>query len=200
MSRSLIDNETLPAKDNLDADSDFVLSGQTLIAQSDQQYTNSWSSLGGIWNLSGDPLFGEGAAGFNKAFYTGKSFSDFVYEVRLRKISPNDGPIGLLVRYSEQRDEGYLLLIWPHGDYQFSRLVGQERHALLSGTPHILNRGNRWNRLKIIGQGKKLSIFINGEALGSPNDDKFSFGRLGLVIHGGPEQKAEFKILVMNSL
>jgi 3-keto-disaccharide hydrolase len=163
----------------------------------------AWHSLGGTWTFPdklGESLFGEGSSDFNKAYYTKEKFSDFVFEIRLRKISANDGPIGLIVRYDDQRDEGYMLLIWPHGDYQFSRLIGQKRHALGSSSPSTLNKGNSWNRVKIIGKGSQIRIFINGEEQVSFIDDKYLFGRLGVVIHGGPKNKAEFKILSMNSL
>lgn len=173
-------------------------SEQLLLVQSDQN-AQKWKSKGGTWNFSSDKIFGQGASGFNKAFYVNNNYSDFIYEVRLRKISPNDGPIGLLMRYDELRDEGYMLLIWPHGDYQYSRLVNQERHRENSGTPRALNKGNAWNRIKIIGRGNQLQFYLNGELLAKLNGGTYSFGRLGLVVTGGPEQKAEFQVLSMNA-
>jgi hypothetical protein len=141
-------------------------------------------------------VFGTGASGFNKAFCTNKNLSDFLYEVRLRKVSNNDGPIGLLMRYDDLRDEGYMLLIWPHGDYQLSKLVDQQRDRIISGTPKALNRGNQWNTLKIIGQGTQFQLFINGvKQEVNIFDDKYSFGKFGLVIHGDVDQKAEFKLI-----
>lgn len=158
-----------------------------------------WQSKGGSWNFSEKQIFGQGASDFNKAYFAGNNYSDFIYEVRLRKISNNDGPLGLLLRYDEQHDEGYLLLLWPHGDYQFSRLVNQTRHAMGSGTPKVLNKGNLWNTVKVIGRGNSLKLYINGEHQVDFDGSVYSFGRLGLVIHGTPDQKAEFFILSKNA-
>lgn len=164
------------------------------------QTEGGWESKGGTWTFSGKQIFGQGASDFNKAFLTNRNFSDFIYEVRLRKLSPNDGPIGLLFRYNEEIDEGYMLLVWPHGDYQVSRLVNQTRHRKGGSTPKVLNKGNSWNRIKVIGKGAQLEIYINGELQVSLEGGEYSFGRLGLVIHGGPDQQAEFELITINSL
>ena len=158
-----------------------------------------WKSKGGTWKYSANQVFGQGSSDFNKTFSMKQDFTDFVFEVRIRKVSQNDGPIGLLMRYDEQRDEGYMFLLWPHGDYQISRLVNQTRHRLGSGTPKALNKGNLWNSVKVIGIGTQLKVYINGDLQANFEDDAYSFGRLGLVIHGGPDQRAEFEILSMNS-
>jgi hypothetical protein len=78
-------------------------------------------------------------------------------------------------------------------------LVNQERHRENSGTPRALNKGNAWNRIKIIGRGNQLQFYLNGELLAKLNGGTYSFGRLGLVVAGGPEQKAEFQVLSMNA-
>lgn len=168
-----------------------------VLAQSDADH--EWQSKGGTWNFSAKQIFGQGASGYNKAFFAGTNYSDFIYEVRLRKISNNDGPIGLLMRYDEQRDEGYMLEIWPHGDYLFSRLVNQTRHKIGGGTPNVLNKGNAWNNVKVIGQGNVLKLYINGEHQVTFDGSAYSFGRLGLIIHGTPDQKAEFFVLSTNA-
>jgi hypothetical protein len=161
-------------------------------------YGNPWQTKGGAWNFNQTPIFGQGTSGFNKAFLINSIYSDFIYEVNLRKISPNDGPIGLLMRYNDQRDEGYMLLIWPHGDWQFSRLVGQTRHRKNSGTPRDLNKGNSWNLIKVIGKGANMAIYINGNHLVNINASEYSSGRNGLVIHGGPDQQAHFQIQLLS--
>lgn len=155
----------------------------------------NWASRGGTWNFRDRQIFAVGAYGFNKAFCVYPTLNDFEFEVRLRKVSYNDGPIGLLLRYDELRDEGYMLLIWPHGDYQLSRLVSQTRHRIDSGSPQSLNRGNNWNTIKVIGRGAKLVLFINGYQELYINDNKYSSGKFGLVIHGDNAQKAEFTVL-----
>jgi hypothetical protein len=159
-------------------------------------YGYQWQTKGGTWNFNGPKIIGQGTSGFNKAYWMPSIYNDFNFKVRLRKTSPNDGPIGLLMRYNEMRDEGYMLLIWPHGDYQFSRLVGQTRHRIGSGTPNDLNKGNSSNVIQVIGKGSNMAIYINGNHLVNLNDSQYREGRTGLVIHGGSDQQAEFEILI----
>jgi hypothetical protein len=170
------------------------------IALFNTQENTSWNFLGGTWEGSNEHLFGIGASNYNNAYRTNENYSDFVYEVRLRKVSANDDPIGLLLRYDEKRDEGYMLLIWPIGEFEFSRLIGQRKTVLKSGKPEVLVKGEGWNTVKIIAKSSQMRIFINGEEQPTANDDKYLFGKIGLVVYGGPDQKAEFKILNISSL
>ena len=57
----------------------------------------SWASKNGTWNFNDKKIFGAGVSGFNKAFCSNYNFSDFIYEVRLRKISRNEMSEGKLV-------------------------------------------------------------------------------------------------------
>lgn len=154
---------------------------------------------GGFWTVAGHELYGHGGAEYSKFFFD-HNYTNFVYEVKLRNLSAKSGAVGLIFRYDEKRDEGYLLLISRNGDPEISRLVGQQKlkpkaNETSSGMLHI---SNQWNNVKIIGEGSKFRIFYNGQEGTAFVDDEYAFGRLGLVIHGGPEQKAEFKIITRN--
>jgi hypothetical protein len=161
--------------------------------------TANWSSKGGYWKGADDKLYGEGGANYAKYFYN-QNYTDFVYEVKLRKLSPVDGAVGLLFRYDEKRDEGYLLLIFPDGSSEISQLHGQSKKDAKAIFPSssLPHKKDQWTNIKIIGNGAKFRIFYNGQEGMDFVDDKYAFGRLGLVIHGGPEQKAEFIIISRN--
>jgi hypothetical protein len=154
-----------------------------------------WRSKRGTWSFDSKPFFAVGEKDFNKAYRSGRNFSNVIYEVRLRKTSNNDGPFGLLVRYNEMDDEGYMLLLWPlQGKYQFSRVVGEQRHRIASGSPASLKTGINWNRIKITAEGSNFDISINSRDTISVTDDYYHLGKIGLVIHGVSKNRAEFDV------
>ncbi len=64
------------------------------LAQTYQPSSNgAWRTLGGYWDYSDNAIFGEGVSGFNKAYNVRGNFSDFQYEVRLRKMTVQSGSL-----------------------------------------------------------------------------------------------------------
>lgn len=160
-----------------------------------------WKSKRGTWNFNTTPFFAVGERDFNKSYLSGRDFSNVIYEVRLRKISKNDGPFGLLVRYDDKDDEGYMLLIWPlQGKYQFSRIVGEKRHRIASGSPKSLKTGASWNTIRVTLEASNFDITINGHQVVSLSDDNYYLGKVGLVLHGSSKNRAEFDIRMMEPI
>ena len=160
-----------------------------------------WRSKRGTWNFDSKPFFAKGEKGFNKAYRLGRNFSNVIYEVHLRKTSDNDGPFGLLVRYNEMDDEGYMLLLWPQqGKYQFSRVVGEKRHRIASGSPTSLKTRKNWNTIKITAEGSNFDISFNNRDTISVTDDYYHLGKIGIVIHGVSKNRAEFEVLKVEPL
>lgn len=159
-----------------------------------QESAPEWTDLGGTWNFSDDSIYATGRIGFNKAYLADQGHDDLTYEVTFRKTSDNDGPLGLLIRYDEADDAGYLLLIWPHGGYQFSALGGADRRMLASEDPSsAVNPGTEWNTAVITAVGPQITVTLNGTEVASFTDRTFQSGMVGLVIHGDSDQFAEFK-------
>ena len=128
------------------------------------------------------------------------NFKNFTYEVRLMKIA-EDGTIGLILRYNEAKDEGYLFHVWPHGDYQFLKFKTDDQVILNKGHPIYFNRElNTWNTIKIVCNEAKFVVYINGDFLVSIKDVTYSVGKVGLLIGGDPRQRAKFEVisLIMN--
>jgi hypothetical protein len=154
-----------------------------------------WRSKRGTWSFDSKPFFAVGEKDFNKAYRSDRNFSNVIYEVRLRKTSNNDGPFGLLVRYNEMDDEGYMLLLWPlQGKYQFSRIVGEQRHRIAGGSSASLKKGINWNTIKITAEGSDFNISINSRDTISVTNDYYHYGKIGLVIHGVSKNRAEFDV------
>ncbi len=159
-----------------------------------------WTSTDGLWRLENDTHFVTGIRGFNKSYFEPKTYSDLSFEAEFRKTSNNDGPLGLLIRYDPGRDKGYLLLVWPHGGYQFSILTGNDRQRLASTDPHpAVRKGGAWNTATITAVGPQFTLVINGNPVASFKDDAIDAGKVGLVIHGSSKNTAEFRSLKMTA-
>jgi hypothetical protein len=156
-----------------------------------------WATVEGLWRIENETHFATGIRGFNKSYLETKTYRNLSYEVEFRKTSNNDGPLGLLIRYDPGRDIGYLLLVWPHGDYQFSILTRETRERLASGQyPRpAVHKGGAWNTATITAVGSRFTIEINGSRVASFEHNRLDAGKVGLVIHGTSKNTAEFRNL-----
>jgi hypothetical protein len=153
-----------------------------------------WAIVEGLWRIENETHFATGIRGFNKSYLETRTYRNLSYKVEFRKTSNNDGPIGLLIRYDPGRDKGYLLLVWPHGGYQFSILTGEDRQRLASKDPHpAVHKGGAWNTATITAVGSRFTIEINGSRVASFEDNTLDAGKVGLVIHGTSKNTAEFR-------
>ena len=155
-----------------------------------------WSARGGYWDFSGKVIKAKGFIGYNKAYYNRKVFADFIYEVKLCKTA-EDGTFGLLFRYDEKNDEGYLLQFWPHGGCSFELIKGGQTHIRqieIRQPMHQIIGTNVWNKVKIIANGSTFKIYLNGYLLDTIIDHQYALGRVGLFVAGDPRQIALFEV------
>jgi hypothetical protein len=132
-----------------------------------------------------------------KAYYVSKSFGSFTFEVRMEKLS-EDGAIGLLFRYDERRDEGYEVHLWPHGGFAVAKFEGPRKRDFASGPPSHFNKElNTWNTVKVVGEGDRFFVFVNGFHVCTATDRDYERGKLGLLMPGDARQRARFQILKM---
>ncbi len=155
-----------------------------------------WSTRSGYWDFSGKVIKAQGFIGYNKAYYNHRVFTDFIYEVKLCKAS-EDGTFGLLFRYDEKNNEGYVLYFWPHGGCSFDLIKGGQtriRTIEVSQPMHQIVGTDVWNTVKIVAHGSRFKIYLNGYLLDTIFDSQYSSGRVGLFIAGDPRQKALFEV------
>jgi hypothetical protein len=94
-----------------------------------------------------------------------------------------------------------MLLLWPvQGNYQFSRIVGEDRYRIAGGSSASLKKGDNWNTIKITAEGSDFYISINNRDTISVTNDYYHFGKIGLVIHGVSKNRAEFDVLKVEPL
>jgi hypothetical protein len=90
---------------------------------------------------------------------------------------------GLIVRVPESFDRGYLfgftcdghysLRVWDPAKKQYTYLV-KWTHS-----DDIITGSNQTNRIGLMAEGDKLSLYANGKLLGSTTDSRFAKGRFG---------------------
>ena len=127
-------------------------------------------------------------------------FGDFVFEVKLTKLT-EDGSFGLLFRYNERTDNGYILEIYPHGGYVFGAYYLGVRNILTKNRIKKFKRAvHAWNKVKIVGRGNTFAVFVNDYLITSLRDNRYTKGRIGFYVGGGPRQQARFRVLQIRKI
>lgn len=156
---------------------------------------SNWIARGGCWDFSRKIFFSQGYRGGNAAYYKKQDYRNFTYEVKVIKLA-EDGPLGIIFRYDEARDEGYSFAVYPHGEYFLVKFSGHSDVQLIRGATAYLNEEmNTWNTLKIVARGAKFDCYINGNFLVSVIDHSYSVGKIGLANSGDPRQLAKFEVI-----
>ena len=166
------------------------------VSDSSINIADNWSVMCGYWDFCGKVIKAIGFIGYNKAYYNQVVYINFIYEVKICKIT-EDGTFGLLFRYNERKDEGYVLYFWPHGGCSFNIIKGGQtrvRRIEINQPMHQIIGTNVWNTVKIIAHGSKFEIYLNGYLLDTIKDTQYTSGRIGLYLGGDPLQKAMFEI------
>jgi len=163
-------------------------------AQSLNGDADFWLARGGCWTLSDSLITGRAYWGGSK-LYSKKSYRDFVLEVRLTKIAAT-GPISVLFRYDEEKDEGYHLMCFPLSSPHFAKVVGKKSSYLYLGSSIFWNLGmNQWNTVRIEAVGSRFSFYINGKQIYTQYGHEYTRGRVGLIVWGDPRQTAHFQVM-----
>lgn len=153
-----------------------------------------WLARGGCWTLS-DSLITAHAYWDSAKLYSKKSYDDFVFEVRLTKVAES-GPISVLFRYDEEKDEGYHLMCYPLSSPNFAKVVGKKSSYLYLGSSIFWNLGmNQWNTVRIEAVGSRFSFYVNGKHIYTQYGREYTGGRVGLIVWGDPRQTAHFKVM-----
>ena len=176
-----------------------IISGFNLLEK--HSLHENWVGRSGYWEFTDEVIRGQGFMGFNKSYYSEEIFTDFIYEVKINKLS-EDGNFGLLFRYDEKSDDGYSIQFWPHGGCIFVIADGaiEKKKIKINQPLNQLIGTNIWNTVKIIGIGSRFEIYLNNHLFDIILDYTFTKGRLGLVIKDDPRQIATFKVLKMEAL
>lgn len=171
--------------------------GEQMVSTSDDELYNpvNWVARGGCWDFSKRIIQGQGIGFRPIAYYKKENFSDFTYEINLKSLSEEDGSYGLLFRFDEKKDAGYIFSLWPHGDYEFCRILEGHGFPVLSGPAVYLNdQLKTWNSLKVLCKGNKFELYLNGYLVAQTEDNFYKSGKIGFYLGHGPQSIIQFEI------
>ena len=158
---------------------------------------SNWIARGGYWDFYDKIFFSQGYRGPNMAYYRKRSLKNFTFEIKMMKLA-EDGAFGMVFRYDESKDEGYVFGIFPHGGYFVWKINGPNNIYLELGTSAFINEEmNAWNTLRITVTGNRFDCYINGSLIKSLRDNTYSVGKVGLCNSGDPRQIAKFEIIAL---
>ncbi|MFZ5518085.1 MAG: family 16 glycoside hydrolase [Candidatus Zhuqueibacterota bacterium] len=155
-----------------------------------------WVAAGGCWDFSERIISAQGIGERPIAYLKRFHFTDFEFEIRLRLLTDEDGSYGVLFRYDEKKDAGYIFSVWPNGSYEFVRFNGDSSCQTGGGQAvYLMDQLHSWNRIKVIGRGNKFDLFINDNLLVTMQDNAFISGKVGLYLGHGATSFMEYEVL-----
>lgn len=161
---------------------------------------SNWIARGGCWDFSKKIITARGVGYHPIAYFKKGSYTDFEFEIRLRLLTDEDGSYGMVFRFDEKKDVGYIFAVWPNGSYSFSRFDDGFFHRTGGGqATYLKDQLKTWNRLKVIARGTKFDLYINGNLLIMMEDNSFKSGKVGLYLGHGPTSILEYEILSLTS-
>jgi len=159
-----------------------------------------WVACGGCWDFSQRIIRARGIGDRPIAYLKRPHCTDFEFEIRLRLLTDEDGSYGILFRYDEAKDAGYVFSIWPSGSYQLIRFNGDSQVQMSGGQAvYATDQLHSWNRLKVIAREDKFELFINDHLLITVRDNAYSSGKVGFYLGHLPKSLLEFEVLTLTA-
>lgn len=114
----------------------------------------------------------------------GPEFSDFTYQVRIRRVSGKDSnPYGIIFR--KQDRDFYAFYIDSTGYYKFEKYENEDWIVIIDWKETKLLYPDV-NVIKVKATGSKFEFYSNGKFLDSATDTSFDKGKFGLVVGNWP--------------
>jgi hypothetical protein len=144
---------------------------------------------GGTWKNSSNAYFTSGVANKSSSSSYNKTFKNFTYQARMKRVSSSYGEVGLVVRgaptfdsYNDWRN-AYYFLYDQTGYFSVLKRVNGSWTTLKGWTSSASIVKDGWNTLKVVANGSSLRYYINGKLVWSGSDAKFASGQVGLWMY-----------------
>ena len=149
-------------------------------------------NYGAPWNWNSTSYYTTGLVNDSTNTSYPVNFSDFVYEVKIKRVGTHDYPdTGLLVRAATSTDGRYLTNLYDFGygrdgRYCVSKVSGGSFTTIqpCTYTP-ALKKGNNWNTIRIKAIGNHFYLYINGTLVWHGIDNFRSSGKVGINMWRG---------------
>ncbi|HEX9974728.1 MAG TPA: family 16 glycoside hydrolase [bacterium] len=159
---------------------------------------SNWIARGGCWDFSKKIFTAQGVGQRPIAYFKRENYADFKFEIRLRLLTDEDGSYGMVFRFDEKMDVGYIFGVWPQGNYEFARLDDCFGYQTGGGQAvYLKDQLKTWNRLKVVAKGTKFDLYINDNLLVTIEDNSFKSGKVGFYLGHGPQSQVEYEILYL---
>ncbi|HSQ26948.1 MAG TPA: M4 family metallopeptidase, partial [Anaerolineales bacterium] len=158
--------------------------------------STGWTPIAGTWGVDANYYYTEGNPdnSFYSTAYTLKSFEDFEFKVRLRRLGDlvlDPSSNGIIIRgqptplgggnrwysgYGFYYDKAGYFAIFRYDAGNAYTMSGWQQHPAIA-------TGDAWNDLKVLAQGAHLEFYINGILVWSGTDNTYSYGLTGIAMY-----------------
>ncbi|MEZ4392985.1 MAG: family 16 glycoside hydrolase [Polyangiales bacterium] len=137
-------------------------------------------------------------------WYDGRTFADLSLEVTVTVLAAQDPAqsyVGVSFRAKSDRDN-YRVFLDATGFYRLTRRQANQSTPLVDWTEHpaIAKGVGQENRLRIVAEGEKISVFCNDAELVSLTDDAFRDGHIALQAQGGSPEVESATVFCFKNL
>jgi hypothetical protein len=152
----------------------------------------NWTAVQGDWEVNNSYLLSGGEASkYSSVSYLG-DFSNFDYQVRMRRNGLQGSANRILIRGipnpTDSTGRWYSFIAFSYsadGYYSiWKRVSGSLTSALVGWTvSSAINTGYNWNTLRVVANGSNYNFYINGTLLWSGSDTSLSWGQVGIEFY-----------------
>ncbi|MDF2804141.1 MAG: hypothetical protein K0S61_4044, partial [Anaerocolumna sp.] len=153
----------------------------------DLNVSDEWDQFEGDWNITTDGVYTVGSnvngKSGSKVVAKDKDYSNFTYEADVKLTSGiNEDNAGLLFRVTDPTNgadnlKGYYAGIRVDGKVQIGRFNNEWAEIGLGDYPI---KTHMTYRLKVVADGNKIDVYVDGNYAASATDDMFSHGSIGM--------------------
>jgi len=171
----------------------------------DSQFNGSatgWYSYAGLWYMGASYLYSPGVDDAFASAANSDTFSDFDYQVRMRRLGSESASNGVIVRgdpyplgSGNRWNEGYAFYYQTTGAFSVFRYDSGIAVALQGWTSSdAIITGEAWNTLRVVAEGPQLYFYINGAQVWSGRDENYSSGKAGLLMYSQTGSSDELQV------
>lgn len=150
-----------------------------------------WSVHGGAWTVGSSFISTSGSADYSSSISYNADFSNFDYEVILRRFGCSTCANRLIVRgtpnpmqYTGWWYESYAFQYTPDGSASVWKKDASSSNALMGWTDtSAIHTGSAWNTLRVVANGSQMTFYINNQLIWSGSDSTLASGRVGVGMY-----------------
>ncbi len=147
-----------------------------------EEYTNTDGSgckfTGGAYNANAVDGY------YTPCYATATDFGNFAIEADM-KITAGAGCGGIIFRADEKTDQLYFFRVCQDGTEGLIKYVdntaGDATHLMDADNSSVVNTGvGQPNQLAVLAEGAAITLYVNGQPIGSVSDDTYARGQIAL--------------------